>query len=64
MRLMGLAAGYWTSNFGPLGDDDTADIRRVRRLVRAQRGAVRAQALELEGATMDLAAAVHLALQA
>jgi predicted ATPase len=64
MRLMGFAASFWQANFGPLSRSDRRDLRRVRALVRAQIGAARTEALEREGAAMDLAAAVALALNA
>jgi tetratricopeptide (TPR) repeat protein len=64
MRLMGFAATFWTERFGPLGKSDLIYLRRVRGLVRAQLGAARAEALFTEGAAMDVAAAVALALQA
>lgn len=63
MRLMGFAVRLWTENFGPLSRADEADLRRVRRLVRAQLGAARMHALEAEGAALDLASAARLALQ-
>ena len=64
MRLMGFAAAFWESSFGPLSGGDRRTIRRVRALVRAQLGPARAQALWDEGAAMDLSQAVALALQA
>ncbi len=64
MQLMGFAATFWASSFGPLGRDDHRTVRRVRTFVRAQLGAARAQALWDEGAAMDLPQAVALALQA
>lgn len=63
MRLMGFAAAFWASSFGPLSPADRQTVRRVRALVRAQLGPARAQALWDEGATMDLSQAVALALQ-
>lgn len=62
MRLMAFAANFWASNFGPLARTDRQTVQRVRALVRAQRGAARAEAWWVEGASMDLAAAVELAL--
>ncbi len=64
MRLMGFAATFWTGRFGPLGKSDLVYLKRVRGLVRVQVGAARAEALFAEGAAMDVAAAVALALQA
>lgn len=63
MQLMGFAAAFWLSSFGPLGRSDQLYLRRVRGLVSAQLGATRAMALERQGAEMDLKAAVALALQ-
>ena len=63
MRLMGFAATFWAERFGPLGKSDLIYLKRVRGLVRAQLGAARAQALFTEGATMNVAEAVALALQ-
>jgi predicted ATPase len=62
-RLMAFAAAFWAQRFGPLGDADRRELRRVRRLVRAQVGAARADALWREGESLDIAAAVALALQ-
>ncbi len=62
MRLMGFAATFWQTNFGPLGSADRRYVRRVRGLVRVQIGAVRTEALWQEGVTMELAAAVALVL--
>ena len=61
MRLMGFAATFWESNFGPLGRADRRTVRRVKGLVRAQVGSARASALWAEGAAMDIAQAVVLA---
>ena len=63
MRLMGFAATFWESNFGPLGRADRRTVRRVKGLVRAQVGSARAGALWAEGAAMDIAQAVALAQQ-
>lgn len=62
IRLMGFAATYWQRCFGPLGDADRREQRAVRGLVRAQIGAARSEALWIEGAAMEVAAAVALAL--
>jgi predicted ATPase/tetratricopeptide (TPR) repeat protein len=62
MRLMAFAAAFWVRSFGPLGSGDRLYVRRVRRLVQAQVGAARAQALWLEGEGMDIGQAVALAL--
>jgi len=63
MRLMGFAATFWESNFGPLGRADRRTVRRVKGLVRAQVGSARAGTLWAEGAAMDIAQAVALAQQ-
>lgn len=63
IRLMGFAATYWQRCFGPLGAADLREVRRVRALVRAQIGAARSEALWIEGAAMEVAAAVALALR-
>ena len=63
VRLMGFAATFWESGFGPLGKADKAYVRRVRGLAAAQIGAARVQALWLEGAAMNVAQAVALTLQ-
>jgi len=63
MRLMGFAATFWQASFGPLSAVDRQTVRRVRALVRAQLGEARAEALWTEGAAMDVAQAVSLALR-
>lgn len=62
MRPMAFAATYWETTFGPLAQADRQTVRRVRGLVHAQLGAARAEALWVEGASMDIAGAVELAL--
>ena len=62
MRLMGFAATFWQTQFGPLSRADRQTVRRVTRLVQAQVGTARAGALWAEGAAMDIAQAVALAL--
>jgi tetratricopeptide (TPR) repeat protein len=62
MRLMGFAAAFWSAGFGSLSRADQQYVRRVRRLVQAQVGRARAEALWVEGASMDTASAVALAL--
>ena len=64
MRLMAFAATFWASSFGPLARSDRLTVRRVRGLVQAQVGEAQAQAWWAEGAAMDIASAVALALQA
>ena len=61
-RLMGFAARFWAERFGSLSAADRQDERRVRRLVAAQCGAARADALMAEGAALSLPEAVRLAL--
>ena len=63
VRLMGFAATFWESGFGPLGKADKLYVRRVRGLAAAQIGAARVQALWLEGAAMNVAQAVALSQQ-
>ena len=63
IRLMGFAATFWQRCFGPLGGTDQLEVRRVRALVKAQIGAARSEALWIEGAAMEVAAAVALALR-
>jgi len=63
VQLMGFAATFWESGFGPLGTADKAYVRRVRGLAAAQIGPARVQALWLEGAAMTVAQAVALSLQ-
>jgi predicted ATPase len=62
-RLMGFAACFWAERFGALSATDRHDRRRVQRLVAAQLGAERAEALLAEGAALSLPEAVRLALQ-
>lgn len=61
-RLLGFAARFWVERFGALSAADQHDQRRVRRLVAAQCGAARADALLAEGAAFSLPEAVRLAL--
>lgn len=61
-RLMGFAARFWAERFGSLTAADRSDQRRVLRLVAAQLGAPRTQALATEGEAMMLADAVRVAL--
>jgi hypothetical protein len=63
VQLMGFAATFWESGFGPLGETDKSYVRRVRGLAAAQIGAARVQALWLEGAAMTVAQAVALSLR-
>jgi len=57
-RLMGFASSTWAAQFGALKADDRAEIRRARRLVTAQVGAVRCAAAWAEGERATLAEAV------
>ncbi|MBL8345968.1 MAG: AAA family ATPase [Rubrivivax sp.] len=57
-RLMGFASTTWAAQFGALKADDRAEIRRARRLVTAQIGAVRCAAAWAEGERATLAEAV------
>jgi predicted ATPase len=59
-RLMGFAAHYWVTHFGPLNADDQLDLRRVRRLVRCRLTPAAAAAAEAEGPPLSLAEAVAL----
>ena len=52
----------WQARFGPLGTEDLAYVRRVRRLVVHQLGAVPAALAWSEGERLDLAGAVATAL--
>lgn len=63
MRLMGFAVSFWAQRVAPLSAADQAYVRRVRGLVCKQLGAARTEALWLDGAGLDLAAAVALALR-
>jgi hypothetical protein len=63
-RLMSFAVHFWQRHFGPIAPSDQPHLRRVRRLVAAQLGAARHDALWAEGAGLPLAAAVALALDA
>ena len=62
-RLMAFAENFWVSRLGPLGPADMRFVRRVRGLVRAQTSAAQAELWAIEGRTLELAAAVRLALQ-
>jgi predicted ATPase/tetratricopeptide (TPR) repeat protein len=62
MRLMAFASTFWQSTFGPLAPDDRRTQRRVRRLVQAQVGQARAEALWVDGGAMAIPAAVQLVL--
>lgn len=59
-RLMAFAGRHWETQFGPLSTADRHTQRRVRRLVRAQLGEARTQALWREGEALSLGDAVAL----
>ena len=62
-QLMGFAEHYTPTITGPLGRADRIDLRRVRRLCRAQLPADQVDALWQQGAALVLAAVVRLAVQ-
>jgi len=59
-RLMGFAAHYWVSHFGPMTAGDRFDVRRVRRLLAQQLGAPASVELLAEGERISLADAVAI----
>lgn len=63
-RLMAFAGRHWATQFGPLSRFDRRALRRVRRLVQAQVGAARTQALWLEGEALSLGEAVAMLVEA
>lgn len=63
VRLMAFAAHFWQTGVGPLSEADTRELRRVRRLCRAQLGPAAEAALWTDGATLTIAQAVDLVLQ-
>jgi predicted ATPase len=63
MRVMAFAATFWERSFGPLAAADRRTVRQVHRLVRAQLGAARAEALWTDGASLPIADVVALALR-
>ncbi|MFY7856963.1 MAG: ATP-binding protein [Rubrivivax sp.] len=62
--LMAFAGRHWATQFGPLSRFDRRALRRVRRLVQAQVGAARTQALWLEGEALSLGEAVAMLVEA
>ena len=60
-RLMAFAEHFWASRLGAMGSADLAYVRRVRGLVKVQVGAVRANALWVEGRLLSLPQAVTIA---
>jgi tetratricopeptide (TPR) repeat protein len=61
-RLMGFASAHWQRQFGSFYKDLDRDIRPTRRWLRQRLGAVRFEALRLEGLGLTLAQAVALGL--
>lgn len=61
-RLHGFALAHWTRLYGAINRIETRELRGTRRLLRLRLGGSVADALRLEGAALDLAAAVALAL--
>jgi tetratricopeptide (TPR) repeat protein len=61
-RLMGFASAHWQRQFGPFYKDLDRDIRPTRRWLHQHLGALRFEALRLEGLGMTLAQAVALGL--
>ena len=61
-RLMGFATPHWQRQFGSFYRQLDRDVCPTRRWLRARLGAVRFEALRLEGACMGLAEAVALGL--
>ena len=61
-RLMGFACAHWQRQFGSFYKDLERDIRPTRRWLRQRLGAVRFEALRLEGLGLTLAQAVALAV--
>jgi predicted ATPase len=61
-RLQGFALAHWARLFGAINRIETAEAKRTRRLLRLALGAQQAEALRQEGASMQLPAAVKLAL--
>lgn len=62
-RLMAFAGRHWETQFGPLSTSDRHTLRRVRRLVRAQLGEARTQALWLEGEALSLGDVVAMLVE-
>jgi hypothetical protein len=59
-RLIGFAQAFYGERFGTLGSEDLPVARRTRRLVQAQLGVVRTDALWREGAALTMADAMRL----
>lgn len=63
LQLAAFAAAYWERGFGKLTDADRRDLLRTHRLAARQLDAARRAAAWAEGATLELADAVALALR-
>ena len=61
-RLMGFAVAHWQRQFGPFYRDLSRDVGLTRRWLRQHLGAVRFEALRMEGACLALNEAVALGL--
>ena len=61
-RLQGFAVAHWQKHFGAFYRELERDVRPTRRWLRQALGAVRFEALRLEGACMTLNEAVALGL--
>lgn len=61
-RLLGFATAHWQRQFGAFYRDLDRDIRPTRRWLRQRMGAVRFEALRLEGLGLTLAQAVAMGL--
>ncbi|MEN9627338.1 MAG: hypothetical protein RJA10_565, partial [Pseudomonadota bacterium] len=61
-RLMGFAVPHWQRQFGPFYRDLSRDVGVTRRWLRQRLGAVRFEALRMEGACLTLHEAVALGL--
>ena len=60
--VAGFAPAHWARLYGAINRIETAELRRTRRLLRLSLGAVRMEALRLEGAALALPAVVDLVL--
>lgn len=63
-QLAAFAARFWTERFGPLGERDRLDLRRIRRLAGVQIGAQAVAQAWRAGEALALPAALELALGA
>ncbi len=62
MRLMAFCETYWRQHYGVPSADRLRELRRVRALAAHLASPLQAQAWEIEGRALELAAAVRLAL--